>query len=58
MEQQTQKQRMGDLASQIALFKRTLPHTHDTDLHGRCLKCDINTVLAQFEQLRDYHFPA
>jgi hypothetical protein len=29
-ETQTQRQRMGELATQIGVFKRTLPHTHDT----------------------------
>jgi hypothetical protein len=47
---------MGELASQIALFKRTLPHTHDTDPSDQCLKCDINNLLSEFERLRNYHF--
>ena len=47
---------MGELASQIAQFKKTLPHTHDTDPRGRCLKCGINNVLSEFERLRNEHF--
>lgn len=53
----TQKQRMGELATQIAEFKRALPHTHDIYPRGRCLKCDVNNVLSEFERLRDVHFP-
>jgi hypothetical protein len=48
---------MGELATQIGVFKRSLPHTHDIYPRGRCLKCDINRVLAEFDRIKSVHFP-
>jgi len=53
----TQRQRMGELGTKIAEFKRSLPHSCEIQPSSRCLKCDINIFLGEFEKLRLRHFP-
>jgi hypothetical protein len=57
LETTTQRYRMGELGTKIAEFKRSLPHTCEYDPRGRCLKCDINAMLSDFERLSLRHFP-